>query len=748
MLRAAGRLIRADLSQRPVQAALTGLVIAIAAAALLVTLYLRAVLDEPFGDLMRETNGAHVTVFGPREEVAAAAGAPEVVAASGPTRLVPVAPERGPRVVLGGLEADAVVDRPLLVSGRAPRERGEVMLGRGLSLGSGLGLGDELTLRGGESLTVVGTAVVAMPAVDGWVTPAQAATLDPVRVPDDERGAQPQAAVALRLRDPGASPAVAARFVARPGVRARDWLGARDEFTEDSRRNLAILSASTLLALLAAGFTLATAIGGRVLSERRRIGLLRAVGVTPRGVTAVLVGHYLALALLAAPAGLLAGWLLAPPLLGDTLALLGTPRPGPPGAALIAQVLALVLAAVAVACALPAWRAGRLPPVVALAPVRPAAGGRASRAARVVSALRLPVVAALGAKDAYVRRVRAVLTMASVTLAAVAVVCALAFEATVDRFLADPALSAQPWDLSVESDSGPPGRIDRMLTGLPGVAEVGRRYWVPVSAGAVELETRAIDGSPDAFAFSVPDGRGARRAGEATLGRGALERLGVEIGDRVTLSASGRPFTVRVVGRHVEPANEGLGIVTPAGSVPAAALGRPGWIVRLGQGGDPGAVRTEIERRARGDIYVQRTDEAFEAGAVRPIVLGVAALLVAIAFVNLLTTLALGVRERRRDVAVLGAVGATRRQITATVVAGGVLLALPALLAGLPLGAWLFRTVVSITDPSDGPDVATLPEWWVLVATLPVALVAVAAVASLASREAARIGVAAALRAE
>jgi putative ABC transport system permease protein len=70
MLRAAGRLIRADLAQRPVQAALTGLVVAIAAGALLVTLHLRAVLDEPFDDLMRATTGAHVTVTGSPAAVA------------------------------------------------------------------------------------------------------------------------------------------------------------------------------------------------------------------------------------------------------------------------------------------------------------------------------------------------------------------------------------------------------------------------------------------------------------------------------------------------------------------------------------------------------------------------------------------------------------------------------------------------------------------------------------------------------
>src|SRR6185436_6391201 len=82
VLRATGRLIRADLAQRPVQAALTGLVVAIAAAALLVTLHLRAVLDEPFNDLMRATNGAHVTLTGPPAAIRRAAARPEVAQAS------------------------------------------------------------------------------------------------------------------------------------------------------------------------------------------------------------------------------------------------------------------------------------------------------------------------------------------------------------------------------------------------------------------------------------------------------------------------------------------------------------------------------------------------------------------------------------------------------------------------------------------------------------------------------------------
>jgi putative ABC transport system permease protein len=137
-----------------------------------------------------------------------------------------------------------------------------------------------------------------------------------------------------------------------------------------------------------------------------------------------------------------------------------------------------------------------------------------------------------------------------------------------------------------------------------------------------------------------------------------------------------------------------------------------------------------------------------EAADTRPIIYGVTVLLLVIAAANLLTTLLLGVRERRRDAAVLGAVGATPGQVGATVVAGAALLTALASLAGLPLGALLYRAMITTTDPADGPDVVTLPGVaWVLLAA-PVALALTAAVSSLAARQAARVPAAAVLRAE
>ena len=152
-----------------------------------------------------------------------------------------------------------------------------------------------------------------------------------------------------------------------------------------------------------------------------------------------------------------------------------------------------------------------------------------------------------------------------------------------------------------------------------------------------------------------------------------------------------------------------------AGTVPAASLRHPSWIVRLPTASTPRAPRREIERRVGGRLIVDRPGESLEReiGEMRPIVYGVTALLLAIAG-----------RQPAHHAAAERARAAPRRRhprrrrrhaagrSTGTVVAGGLLLAVPSVLVGLPLGAWLFTTIVGITDPSDGPDVATLPSWW------------------------------------
>jgi len=254
------------------------------------------------------------------------------------------------------------------------------------------------------------------------------------------------------------------------------------------------------------------------------------------------------------------------------------------------------------------------------------------------------------------------------------------------------------------------------------------------------------------MSFEATMDRLARAPGEVTLGRGALDALGAQIGDRIALRAGGRPVSLRVVGRHVEPDDDGRGAVTSLRGLAGrfAALDDPYWAVRLSSGADPAATATALAREGRGRVAVERPVESLEreAADMRPVVYGTTALLILIAALNLVTTLGLAIRERERDYAVLASVGATPRQVRSTVIAGGAALALPAAVLGLPIGAALFMLTIGATDPADGPDVRTLPAWWGYPAAVLGAVLLTAAISALAARAATRIRPAPALRAE
>ena len=180
MLAAALRVIRADLRSRPLHTALTGLVVAFALGALVVTLHGRATLDDPYDRLFRATDGAHVTAISQsREDLARIAALPGVAAAEGPRPLVRV-PVRfggeGDTLGLIGLpRTRARVERPLILDGRAGRAPGEVVLQREFAREHGVALGDTLAAGVGTTrreLRVVGIGATAGSTDGGWVDPA------------------------------------------------------------------------------------------------------------------------------------------------------------------------------------------------------------------------------------------------------------------------------------------------------------------------------------------------------------------------------------------------------------------------------------------------------------------------------------------------------------------------------------------------------------------------------------------------
>jgi putative ABC transport system permease protein len=155
----------------------------------------------------------------------------------------------------------------------------------------------------------------------------------------------------------------------------------------------------------------------------RRVGLLKAVGGTPRLVAAVLLAEYVIVALLAAAAGLAAGRLAAPLLTDPSAGLLGRPGAPPLTISTVGLVTAVALGVAVTATFVPAVRAARTSTVLALADA-----ARAPRRTAWLIALsaRLPVPLLLGLRVAARRPRRVVLATVSIAITVSGIVAALA----------------------------------------------------------------------------------------------------------------------------------------------------------------------------------------------------------------------------------------------------------------------------------------------------------------------------------
>jgi len=194
---------------------------------------------------------------------------------------------------------------------------------------------------------------------------------------------------------------------------------AHDQVVHDQGRVLGI--GGRLLGLLAVA-SVAVLVGGRMADQTRRVGLLKAVGGTPRLVAVVLLTEYVVLALLAAAAGLVTGWLAAPLLTDPGAGLLGSAGAPSLTAATAAQVTAVALGVAALATVVPAVRAARTSTVDALAD--------AARPPRrtpwlIAISTRLPVPLLLGLRVAARRPRRVVLSAASIFVTVTGIVAVL-----------------------------------------------------------------------------------------------------------------------------------------------------------------------------------------------------------------------------------------------------------------------------------------------------------------------------------
>jgi putative ABC transport system permease protein len=447
MTRTLFRLAFAGLRSRLLAATLTVVITAAAAATLVIALEVRASGVDPWQRTFEASHGAHALAIVPSlADARTVAALPGVAERDDP---VPQAlghatmDGRDEPLTFAGLDGPPRINAPVRTEGAAQPGSG-IVLERSLAdalhipVGATIAVstsdGSASTSDGAVRLTVVGTAVSpsqpryprSNPGL-GWVSRETLQRIQPAQ--DRWAWTQP-----VRLTDPAAAPAfasAAADALPRSGDESStviSWQEQRDDALLDSQPITIVLGMFTILLLAVVVAVIGILTAARVSAQYREIGLLKAIGLTPRQVGRVFLVETAALGLAGVAVGFPVGAVLAPRLAASTAqTLVASPTIAiQPWHALIASCV--VLPILLFSTGLAVRRATRSTTLRALRAGAPAPIPM-TRLGRVISGLGLPLPTALGIKDLLARRKRTIWTAIAVAVTGAVIVTTLQMRA-------------------------------------------------------------------------------------------------------------------------------------------------------------------------------------------------------------------------------------------------------------------------------------------------------------------------------
>jgi hypothetical protein len=519
--------------------------------------------------------------------------------------------------------------------------------------------------------------------------------------------------------------------------------------------------ASALAGLVAVGQILVRQLAAVAAQHRTR----RALGMTTRQLVAVGVGTALPVAL--AAAGLAAaGAVAGGPLTITGVAEIAEPDPGPwfDGPAVVPGAVAVTASVLGLATAVSAWSARRSWLVAPPWPGQPSLVARAASAGglrpAVVMGARIALETGHGASAVPVRP-----ALAGAAVGVAGVVAAVTFGATVDHLFATPRLWGAQFDGVLEAGGNMESaeRIAKQVAGRSEVAAVAvfRSAELKLVAGGrnATMETETVDARRGAMPPVLLEGRAPEGPDEVALGLGVLKSLQLRQGDTVRADGLAGPVMLRVVGSHVHPGVDEVDrgvLLSPKGfealvdfdAQVADARALAGVRIRFAPGVDVDAAIARlgdtfsVAYRGKAPSNVDNLDE------LGPLPSVLAAFLGALAATAALHALVSGTRSRRRDLAVLRALGFVPGQVRGVVRWQALMVAAVGLLVGLPLGFAAARALWSRVAAGVGVLDESATPWLMLALTVVGTLVAAVVIAAGPGRAAARVRPADVLRAE
>ncbi len=199
--------------------------------------------------------------------------------------------------------------------------------------------------------------------------------------------------------------------------------------------------AFALIGLAMAVLIVGNVVSGAVVAGYQRIGVLKSVGLTPAQVVLAYLSRVGWPAVAGVAAGVVAGNVLAIPVLRGSSDAYGVGSQHVPWWATVAAPAGM-LALVALAGFGPALRAGRLSAAEAIAAGRAPRTGRGYAAHRLAARLRLPRPVGLGLAAPFARPARTAVTLAAIAFGATAVIFAFGLNSSLSRAAASQTHSA------------------------------------------------------------------------------------------------------------------------------------------------------------------------------------------------------------------------------------------------------------------------------------------------------------------
>lgn len=295
--------------------------------------------------------------------------------------------------------------------------------------------------------------------------------------------------------------------------------------------------------------------------------------------------------------------------------------------------------------------------------------------------------------------------VAGVVLGAAALAAMLTFSANLDRLLSDPVQRGWNWDVAVgdfvEADEA--HRVETGLAANPDVAAFSAFTTGPVTGDGIEIVVAGVGTDHGLVSSPVLAGRHPRSATEIAMGAGTLDRLGKGIGDTVELAfGGGEPVRTRIVGQVLPPAVLDGAMDLDSGAVMTLSgaqrvvgdrseLFADTFLVRLSPGIERAAATRLADDLGASVLGPTSTDDLENLRRFQDLPQVLAVLVGLLGLATLAHAQVTAVRRRRRDLAVLKALGFTSGQLRGSVACQATTLTVIAVTTGLPLGVLIGR---------------------------------------------------------